>query len=855
MWYSFLSYLVPLNMSTFTCGKQRFLTTEEVAAIFENRKSVDPLSDYSSSNESLLSSIWESSDVDSADSDDETDFSGSMPPEIASEIASQGEASNEDSEPDMNGCLEQTLNGTGNDNSDFEDHGVEPPCKKIRIDSERQRLGRGDSERGRGRGRGHRRGRGGECGRGRSGGCGWGRSGGCGRRRSRGGGCGRSGGRGRGRSGGRGRGRSGGRGRGRSGGRRRGRSGGRRRGNGGPSEQDQRREQSDYRGRGRKRQRTQGTSLPEDATSISVVDSQHIPEVDFCPLRPVGPHVPLSEVNALALFELFFDEGAMDRILRCTTAYAEHKKEEKKKRYALFMKRKLTKEELKAFIGALLLLGIHGVRNHRKAWSTSKAQHLTRLHDLMTCQRFELIGCFLHVVTPEEEEQMGEDRLRKLRPFVEIIKANCSNYYQPLQQLSVDERMVKSKCRSHMIQYMKDKPTKWGFKVWVIADISGYTCDFNIYTGKGSTPSSEQGLSFDVVMELVAPFEFQGYELFTDNFYSSPSLFDALLEVGIRATGTLRTNRTGVPESVVQVKQELMKTKTARGTGYYVHESSTTYVCWRDVRVVTVITTAYPGHYEHYVTRKVRKASGQMEAVDIPRPIAVEKYNRYMGGVDKSDQFLSYHNVLRKTVRYWKTLFYHMIDIAAVNAFVLYNLLAHQSKCRTITENDFRDTLVLQIIEKYGRNQREAVPRGRPPTSSCRVRHGSTLYSVEMKGRCQYCKLSGKKNYTQPRCPDCLFTPALCQTHDRDCHGEWHKPTFDGVRTLWFDKQERKGSAITPQDSNSSTSREQVTDSLLDSSTSSSVPLLSHGRGRPRGSINKRKRRGAYRARLEASSR
>ena len=298
-----------------------------------------------------------------------------------------------------------------------------------------------------------------------------------------------------------------------------------------------------------KRQKTQGTtSIPQDATSISIVDSHHIPEVDFCPLRPAGPHVPLPEVNALSLFELFFDEDAMDRILGCTTAYAEHKKGEKKKRYAMFMKRKLTKEELKALIDVLLLLGIHGVRNHRRAWSSSKAQYLTRLHDLMTCQRFELIGCFLHVVTPEEEQQMGGDCLRKLRPFVEGIKANCSNYYQPLQQLSVDERTVKSKCRSHMIQYMKNKPTKWGFKLWVIADISGYTCDFNIYTGKRSTESSEQGLCFDMVMELVAPFEFQGYALFTDNYYSSPSLCDALLEVEIRATGTLRTNRTGVPD-------------------------------------------------------------------------------------------------------------------------------------------------------------------------------------------------------------------------------------------------------------------------------------------------------------------
>ena len=57
--------------------------------------------------------------------------------------------------------------------------------------------------------------------------------------------------------------------------------------------------------------------------------------------------------------------------------------------------------------------------------------------------------------------------------------------------------------------------------------------------------------------------------------------------------------------------------------------------------------------------------------MEIPRPIAIEKYNQFMCGVDKSDQYLAYHNVLQKTVRYWKTLFYHMIDVAVVNAFVL----------------------------------------------------------------------------------------------------------------------------------------------------------------------------------------
>ena len=77
-----------------------------------------------------------------------------------------------------------------------------------------------------------------------------------------------------------------------------------------------------------------------------------------------------------------------------------------------------------------------------------------RLRELMTFQRYKLLGCFLHdMVTPVEEINMGENQLRKLAPLMEQFKAKCIEYYQPLQQLSVDERMVKSKPRCHMMGF------------------------------------------------------------------------------------------------------------------------------------------------------------------------------------------------------------------------------------------------------------------------------------------------------------------------------------------------------------------------------------------------------------------
>ena len=54
-----------------------------------------------------------------------------------------------------------------------------------------------------------------------------------------------------------------------------------------------------------------------------------------------------------------------------------------------------------------------------------------------------------------------------------------------------------------MKQYIKDKPTKWGFKLWILAcSKTAYMCKFEVYTGKQLT-RTENGLGYDVVMGLM----------------------------------------------------------------------------------------------------------------------------------------------------------------------------------------------------------------------------------------------------------------------------------------------------------------------------------------------------------------
>ena len=80
-------------------------------------------------------------------------------------------------------------------------------------------------------------------------------------------------------------------------------------------------------------------------------------------------------------------------------------------------------------------------------------------------------------------------------------------HFQPAEHISIDEKMVQNKwiCEASLHgfrPYMKDKPTKWGMKLWVVADaVTGYTYDFEVYTRKSRSAPSKVGLWY-VCMNL-----------------------------------------------------------------------------------------------------------------------------------------------------------------------------------------------------------------------------------------------------------------------------------------------------------------------------------------------------------------
>ena len=110
------------------------------------------------------------------------------------------------------------------------------------------------------------------------------------------------------------------------------------------------------------------------------------------------------------------------------------------------------------------------------------------------------------------------------------------------------------------------------------------------------------------------------------------------------------------------------------------------------------------------VNRKI-KISNKWETDEVKQPMAIHKYNAFINEVGKSEQILNTNNVLCKCVQWWKTFFFHIIDIVLVSGYILF-----QSHRKNNPDNEllkrpqryclqnFREEVVWSLakLEEYG---------------------------------------------------------------------------------------------------------------------------------------------------------
>ena len=200
-------------------------------------------------------------------------------------------------------------------------------------------------------------------------------------------------------------------------------------------------------------------------------------------------------------------------------------------------------------------MGICRLPRLRLYWTTQHPYISPGICEIMSLTRFEQIYRFLHLCDSEQQVaagQPGYDYFFKVRKLLDLLSPRFLSQYNTHEELSVDEAMIPFKGRLSIKQYMKDKPTKWGIKVFVLADArNGYTVRLRIYGGKNSNlATNDSGLCSRVVLELLNGLENNCPKVYMDNYYISPELFLALYNKEVNACGTATQNRKFFPSEL-----------------------------------------------------------------------------------------------------------------------------------------------------------------------------------------------------------------------------------------------------------------------------------------------------------------
>ena len=89
---------------------------------------------------------------------------------------------------------------------------------------------------------------------------------------------------------------------------------------------------------------------------------------------------------------------------------------------------------------------------------------------------------------------------------------------------------------------------------------------------------------------------------------------------------------------------------------------------------------------------------GCCEQRPLPCLIVIADYNQYMGGVDFMDQHLSnYSLTTRHTLKWWKKVFWRLIDISIVNSWIIFH---HNNPASDIkTHREFRLKLAEELVQ------------------------------------------------------------------------------------------------------------------------------------------------------------
>ena len=465
-------------------------------------------------------------------------------------------------------------------------------------------------------------------------------------------------------------------------------------------------------------------------------------------------------MSPTAIFDLYFDKEVINYLTEMTNLYA-HRDRGKHNFH-------VEHAEMRLFLAMLLLSGYNVLPRRRMYWENSEDVKNDNMSRAMSRNRFEEILSVLHCC--DNNNLNPEDKMTKVRPLYNLINERCLKYSSNLSSICVDESMLPYHRRHSSKQRIVGKPVRMGYKMWGMAESSGYVVQFEPYQGaKGKTScrksATNWGLGERVVLDLLNSLPKKlSYHVFCDNFFTSLRLVQHLQNENIKITGTIQSNR--LDKCPILPPKLLEKESRGFYDQFTDKNDVLTVVGWNDNRCVYVASNCLLSNPTTSATRFCRK---QKKKINVEQPQLIKVYSKLMGGVDRCDQNISTYRISIKGKKWWWALFAWIPDMVMQNCWLLYR----QNKSPedpTLDLLAFRREIVQTYLKKYAKPASNGRPRGRILSATQQVSIDVRLDRVDhyqsalpTQRRCGVCRKNTKKG-----CKKCG-----CGLHDH-CFEEWH---------------------------------------------------------------------------------
>lgn len=335
--------------------------------------------------------------------------------------------------------------------------------------------------------------------------------------------------------------------------------------------------------------------------------------------------------------------------------------------------------DIKLFMAHILIMGLVNKSDVEKYWHQNTKTKIPFFGKYMSRNRFQAILWNLHINDDSHNPpstQPGHDPLCKIRPVIDMVKRNFLYAHKPLKSLSFDEACCPFKGRVKFRVYNPMKPNRFHIKLFQVSESkSGYILAFHVYTGKDSSCVSKSATPLDIdctkttkiVLGLLEESNLldKGHHVYMDNYYSSPELFFELFYRQTYACGTARQIRKGMPKTFSKAKLKPLESA-------FLRHGPLLCLKWSgpkrksSKKPVTMLSTIHEAN--ELLTKKKDKDGHR-----IPKPVCIHDYTKKMSGVDISDQYLSHHVALRKSMKWSRKLFFHIFNMIILNSYLLNN--------------------------------------------------------------------------------------------------------------------------------------------------------------------------------------